>query len=183
MRRRPAANRYFETGFGPYLKLPSPHTHQLYYMADGTGGECRRTLHAVGSGYGFLVHSPTGILINPMVINTHASSPSERLLPRSVVARAPSNSSYNYLGECPCTDRMPVDLARGQIGGRPFIRKCAGDLARQRNPGCELRTYSGGINCCTHGGVLLDYDQEAAFQAGTVHTIRYKYRIYYEPHG
>ena len=53
-------------------------------------------------------------------------------------------------------------------------------ILEQRNPTCDLATYSGGLEVCKHMYSLLDADQEIPWQNKP---LRYwqKYRFYYQP--
>ncbi|VEU35647.1 unnamed protein product [Pseudo-nitzschia multistriata] len=75
------------------------------------------------------------------------------------------------------------DGIKGSIGGKPFGKHCLGepygDLVRQKNPTCEVRTYRGGLRCCVHGKHLLDASQEIPW-GDRVLEYRLKFRFYYQ---
>jgi len=50
-----------------------------------------------------------------------------------------------------------------------------------RNPTCDLRTYSGGLVACHHGWHLLDADQDIPWADQPLELYK-KFRIYYQPY-
>eukprot|EP00978_Attheya_sp_CCMP212_P008412 scaffold19815_cov58-Attheya_sp.AAC.3 len=87
---------------------------------------------------------------------------------------------------------LPVDVPteicqagiEGTIGGNKFDNnRCpafpASDLLDQNNPTCHVQTYMGGLNCCRHGMLLLDQDQETPWQDQSLE-YRLKFRFYFE---
>jgi len=72
---------------------------------------------------------------------------------------------------CVCTDKDSIPFGKGygtliydgkeKVGHHQNCRpEPYGDLLRQKNPTCDIRTYSGGQICCHHMWSLLDKDQE-----------------------
>jgi len=53
------------------------------------------------------------------------------------------------------------------------------DLLAQRNPTCDLRTYTGGLSTCHHGWSLLDADQEIPWPDKPLVFYK-KFRIYFQ---
>merc|ERR1712142_280236 len=79
---------------------------------------------------------------------------------------------------CICNGGM-----KGSIQGIPFNKNClpepAGDLVEQGNPTCWVDTYVGGQQCCHHGTVLLDKNQE---QPEGLLNYQLKFRFYIQPY-
>lgn len=69
----------------------------------------------------------------------------------------------------------------GTIDGYPFNPECPpwplSDIAKNKNPSCDVSTYVGGLACCRNGNFLLDEDQEIPDYVDTVY---YKWRFYFE---
>ena len=66
---------------------------------------------------------------------------------------------------CVCDSGLAGRLC--EVGGEnchEFVKDCvaspAGELLEQKNPTCNARQYGGGLNCCHHGRIMLDADQE-----------------------
>jgi hypothetical protein len=58
-------------------------------------------------------------------------------------------------------------LETGEKVGFPANRcppQPRGDLLAQRNPTCDIRTYTGGLSTCHHAWILLDKDQEVPWK-------------------
>ena len=76
----------------------------------------------------------------------------------------------NYLGS------DSVGFNAGRCPAQP-----RGDLLAQRNPTCDLRTYSGGLSTCHHGWHLLDADQDIPWADQPLVYYK-KFRVYYQPY-
>jgi len=82
-------------------------------------------------------------------------------------AHGPAQISLTAVGAatCICNAGALGQLCKtGGEGCAQFVKDCvpppAGDLLAQRNPTCSSASYVGGLNCCGHGRILLDADQE-----------------------
>lgn len=63
-------------------------------------------------------------------------------------------------------------LFRYEDGSRvAFKNLCVGQVLTQRNPTCDLRSYTGGIQSCLDGWRLLDKDQAVPWQDQPVTTL------------
>lgn len=102
----------------PHSRIPTG-----AFLVDGNGGEFRMSLHGTAKGSAMLVQSPELFQVQPMLINTHnpnGKGPGNwELMPpgaygaaASSFHRAPENSLYSPLLECPCTDRKPKVVTR-----------------------------------------------------------------------
>ena len=60
----------------------------------------------------------------------------------------------------------------------PYPRE---EILEQRNPTCDLRTYTGGLVSCHHGWHLLDAEQEVPWQDRPLVYYK-KFRVYFQPH-
>jgi hypothetical protein len=72
----------------------------------------------------------------------------------------------------------------GSIDGRPFNNHCEGQpnnlwnvSGYGKNDICDIRTYNGGLKCCSHNSILLDKAQAVPTQNDTY---KMKFRIWYE---
>lgn len=103
--------------------------------------------------------------------------------------RAGSSLTFSAVGEgastCVCQGRgstLPFGQGVGTIGGIEYSPGCYPapytDLIRQKNPSCDVRTYVGGMQCCRHGTILLDADQEVPPHEDEVF---FKWRFYHRP--
>lgn len=67
-----------------------------------------------------------------------------------------------------------------------FVKNCVseaqgGDLLEQRNPTCNSGQYAGGLKCCTHARVMLDYQQNATCSnCGDFLRYHMKFRFWFE---
>jgi len=102
-------------------------------------------------------------------------------------ARAGSILAFSAVGPgattCICKgagSMLPFGQGKGSIDGVDYSPGCYdapySDLLRQRNPSCDVRTYVGGMQCCRHGNILLDADQEVPPEEDVVY---YKWRFYH----
>ena len=60
-----------------------------------------------------------------------------------------------------------------------FTNNCHGDVLAQRNPTCDMRTYTGGVQTCLHNFFLLDADQEVPWQDQPL-VYRLKFRFWFQ---
>jgi hypothetical protein len=62
-----------------------------------------------------------------------------------------------------------------------FVKDCvsspAGSLLKEQNPTCNSQTYAGGLQCCHHGRIMLDVDQEIRPELLRYHM---KFRFWYQ---
>ena len=72
-----------------------------------------------------------------------------------------------------------VDGGGQQYG---FTNNCHGDVLAQRNPTCDLRTYTGGVQTCRHNFLLLDADQAIPWQDQPLQ-YRLKFRFWFQDVG
>jgi len=86
---------------------------------------------------------------------------------------------------CVCAKDPP---AFGQGGGKfvyedgssvAFKNLCKGQVLTQRNPTCDLRTYTGGIQTCLDGWRLLDKDQTVPWQDRPL-VYQHKFRFWFQ---
>lgn len=93
------------------------------------------------------------------------------------IARAPSAVALLEVNGPTCICRRKG----GTIDGFAYDPQCAdwplSDLAKNKNPTCDVSTYVGGMACCRDGNFLLDADQEIP---DYVDEVRYKWRFYFE---
>lgn len=159
---------------------------------EGNGNENRGSFHGLPRGFVQLVDSPSYFRNLYHAINTVNPSGDASWgpgtpapLPRASVA--PPGAPYSGLIECPCSTRrgdyrrtgiMARDAPRNASGTR-FKALCApgGELRKQRNPICDQQTYSGGLQCCDEGMVMLDADQAVPAERST---FRARLRFYFE---
>jgi len=108
---------------------------------------------AVGSSPGFAYHKDKGA---------------------SVIHLSPSGNQT--VASCVCDGG-----SSGSIDGIPFRKRCGpepkSDLLKEHNRICDIRTYSGGLECCHHQWFLLDADQEIPPQVEEYHL---KFRIWFK---
>lgn len=73
---------------------------------------------------------------------------------------------------------LPTGESIGFMQGRcsPYPRT---DLINQRNPTCDIRAYTGGLETCHHHWTLLDADQDIPWQDQPL-TYYKKFRIYFQ---
>ena len=67
----------------------------------------------------------------------------------------------------------------GQINANRCPLEPRGDLLAQRNPTCDIRTYTGGLAVCLHGWHLLDADQPIPWTDRPLVYYK-KYRVYFQ---
>lgn len=60
-----------------------------------------------------------------------------------------------------------------------FKNLCVGEVLSQRNPTCDLRTYTGGIQTCLDGWRLLDKDQVVPWQHQPL-VYQHKFRFWFQ---
>jgi len=122
----------------------------------------------------------------------------------SYAPRTGVDAVYSGLLECPLTSRIEKifdsnasGVPFGEMGGylhyKPTgdkvrwdpTRRCSAapreDILEQRNPTCDLRTYTGGLMTCHHGWHLLDAEQEVPWQDKPLEYFK-KFRIYFQPY-
>lgn len=82
---------------------------------------------------------------------------------------------------CICSLDQTFGKVQGSIDGIPFDYHCSPEprssLLKDKNDICDIRTYEGGLKCCSHGTKLLDADQAPP---PAIDTYRMKFRFYYE---
>lgn len=159
---------------------------------EGNGNENRGSFHGLPAGLAQFIDSPAYFRNLYHVINTRPPSGNaswgegtDGPLPRSSAA-APG-APYSGLVECPCSTRrgdyrrtgvLAVDAPANETGQK-FRALCnpAGSLLKVGNPICGHATYSGGLQCCDQGMVMLDADQAIPPAPSTY---RYRLRFYFE---
>lgn len=81
---------------------------------------------------------------------------------------------------CLCETGIEATIAGDHFPGNDSLR-CApeptGDLLKTHNPTCDIKTYSGGLQCCKHGHFLLDAHQEPPAETQEYHL---KFRFWFE---
>ena len=156
------------------------HHHKMHinkeYFSEGNGDETFASFKGYPHGTAQLVHSPTTINVELMVIDIRNREPPHvnfsayivpGLLPHGL---PPAHSFFTPLFECPCTTRtLPLQTFRNRGKGCP--RRLRGNTA------CYQTTYRGGGLCCKDKVILLDKDQE---QPDLSMTFRLKARFWYE---
>ena len=92
---------------------------------------------------------------------------------------------YNYTGNCTIPTLVPGGQKTGtchqwgQINANRCPLEPRGDLLAQRNPTCDIRTYTGGLAVCLHGWHLLDADQPIPWTDRPLVYYK-KYRVYFQ---
>ena len=83
---------------------------------------------------------------------------------------------------CVC-DTGSIGQMCDSTGGecQQFVKNCvkspAGSLLQQKNPTCNTETYAGGLQCCHHGRIMLDTNQEIRPELLRYHM---KFRFWYQ---
>jgi hypothetical protein len=139
----------------PNLHAP---TSQLLMM--GNGAESRHTLKVFPKAFGALVGSPTGMTINPMIIDTNSrgnrsSVPGAPKVPgRHGPVPQSSNvgpgEMYSGIMECPCTDAFPKVVASSTTLASG---KCAGTSLMSSADKCFAAAVSLGLDAKTNVSV------------------------------
>jgi len=91
---------------------------------------------------------------------------------------------------CLCEEpAAPFGAAEGTLRYLPtgeesgFVNECEPEpresILEQRNPTCDMRTYSGGLQVCKHGWYLLDAEQEVPWDRMPL-VYYQKYRFYFQ---
>ena len=138
----------------------------LQVFSEGNGNEHRASFHGYPRGYAQLVFSPEKLWLNPMIIDTRRSTlhDGDGSAPLPHTSTSSAKGWFSPLLECPCTDRIDIDVRKQTIDGQPWVNDCGSwpdsTLLEQRNPSCFLAEYRGGLRCCGNGAILLDKDQE-----------------------
>ena len=113
-------------GDAEFLEIPverSPSTLDLptsLHLADGNGGEYRKSYHGFPSPVAYVLDSPDSVHVNPMFIDTwnraemNISGGSKFVAgPLPKHSLSPANAPYSGLLECPMTDKIEKILPGG----------------------------------------------------------------------
>ena len=111
----------------PVETSPSPNNLPTsLHLADGNGGEYRKSYHGFPAPVAYVVDSPQSVSVNPMFIDTwnreHMNvSGGSKFVPGPLPkhSEAPPNASYSGLLECPLTDRIAKVFPDGNDGWTP----------------------------------------------------------------
>ncbi len=124
-------------GDATFLEIPVEHTPSplelptSIHLADGNGGEYRKSYHGFASPVAYVLDSPESVHVNPMFIDTwnrdhmNISGGSPFVAgPLPKHSLAPPDAPYSGLLECPLTDKIEKILPGGYSGyNSTFPRK------------------------------------------------------------
>ena len=109
---------------------------------------------------------------HPRLPRTHTSLTSSPPSHRASLAPAPPSRPRRRYRETGETVRFAADRCL------PFPRE---QILEERNPTCDLRTYTGGLVSCHHGWHLLDAEQAVPWPDQPLVYYK-KFRVYFQPY-
>ena len=151
---------------------------------DPTPGAALQFINAVGSGPTFGYHKEKRPAVLTLLPTSRPGAPASVVAGVCLCARLPAE-----FGEA--TGSLQYAPVKGQPGEKGkadvvrFNNLCApqprSDLLAERNPTCDLRSYSGGQTACHHMWSLLDADQPIPW-ADTPLRYALKFRFWVQPY-
>jgi len=152
----------------------------------------------IGASHDYYSFDPAAADATVAIINALGSTPDfsyHKIHYPAVLAFLPLGGDG---GACVCPDPKPFGQGTGTItytntggkgdvghGSTGFHKSCRGepttDMLSQRNPSCDLRTYTGGMSTCLHMWSLLDKDQDIPWPDQPL-IFHHKYRFWVQPY-